>query len=75
MDRFLGQGVIHPYFIVPVVFVHLCMVFVTTPTAQALSDSRVTVSQQILTGTCYDTASQTQSGTDYIAVWECEIQR
>lgn len=39
------------------------------------SSTNVTLSQTILPPACYDTVSVTETSTDYISVWECELQR
>lgn len=44
-------------------------------TVAAEPSTNVTLSQTILPPACYDTVTVTNGTTDYISVWECEIQR
>lgn len=44
-------------------------------TASAEPSTTVTLTQTILPPSCYDTVTVTEHSTDYIAVWDCEIQR
>ena len=43
--------------------------------ASAEASTKVQLSQTILPPSCYDTISTTGPTTDYISVWECEVQR
>lgn len=63
------------YFIATIISV-LATANGTVPShASAEPSTTVTLKQTILPPNCYDTITVTDQTTDYIAVWDCEIQR
>lgn len=58
------------------VSISLIIAMLSSPSTAAQDQTQqIAVSQQILTGTCYDTVRTSKMSVDYISVWDCTIQR